>query len=293
MSIPRFALVGASSWLLAAGVWLGASASQQGAAKEDPGIASARERYRAASWPKGNLRAGLRLAELGLPGFAGERLDARPGLPVNRRFVDSSGRPAFGIEMSVGDSLEEAQRVLLGHLAAHSSAEPVPSAQSSGLPVGEIGYVGFSGAGAGRILWIAFVRGNVAIRLSCFDPALDPHPDMAGITQAIDASIRRMPVLAPGAGVPHPAIRKFSAAKTDIVAGENVLLELDVLDPAGGEAEIDWIAGGPGQGYVERDKAGQWMLHTTGPGSMTLTVHVVGSTGTSSTASVQLEIADD
>ena len=50
--------------------------------------------------------------------------------------------------------------------------------------------------------------------------------------------------------------------------------------------------GGPGQGYVEKDKSGRWVLHTTKEGSIRLTCTVLGALGVATVAeSRTIEVA--
>ena len=74
-------------------------------------------------------------------------------------------------------------------------------------------------------------------------------------------------------------------------------LDLRVIDSAskagGVPAAIKWAVGGTGQGYVEKDENGRWQLFTTGPGTVTVTVKVLGSNGTATSGKVSLEVEDD
>src|SRR5262249_15902296 len=149
--------------------------------------------------------------------------------------------------------------------------------------VGDVGFVGLSAAP--RIAWIAFARGNVAVRVSCLDPRADPHPDMSAIARSIDLAILAVPPLAvpaPGkaAVVPKPVVARFAPQRANCTVGEKVVLDLDARDPAGGALHFEFVVGGPGQGYVEADASGRQVLHTTKEGAITLTVQATGAMGT-------------
>jgi hypothetical protein len=113
------------------------------------------------------------------------------------------------------------------------------------------------------------------------------------VAAGVDAAIVARHTLAVGAVPPRPEITALAVANRDVVAGEIVALDVGVLDPASGEAHLEWIVGGPGQGYVEKSASGTYELHTTGPGAMVLTFEATASTGTIARRSVELTVQDD
>ena len=67
-------------------------------------------------------------------------------------------------------------------------------------------------------------------------------------------------------------------------------LEISVDDALGRKPQYNWVVGGPAQGYVERHAQRAWQLHTTAPGSLRLTLIVIGSNGTRTTQSLDIEV---
>ncbi|MFO0983474.1 MAG: hypothetical protein U1E76_17365 [Planctomycetota bacterium] len=191
------------------------------------------------------------------------------------------------------DSAALAHEQLIASIAFVSTSRTLPTADELGVPVGDVAYAGLSGAGPGRIAWLALVRGNVFARVVCLDARGDLYPDMPAIARALDDAIKSAPVVASGATLPRPVVRSFTAEKRACIAGEIVRLDLALADPAGRSPAVQWIVGGPGQGYVENGKDGEPRLHTTGPGRITLTAVITGALGTSASASVTIEVADD
>ena len=77
------------------------------------------------------------------------------------------------------------------------------------------------------------------------------------------------------------------------MAGDVIRLDVQVVDAGGGTPHLQWVVGGPGQGYVEKKDDGAWYLHTTAPGKIRLTLEVTASTGTFATKSIDLSVDDD
>jgi hypothetical protein len=268
------------------------AAGQDATLENDARIDAARARYDADAWPAGEAHPGLPLASLRFDGYHGEAVTFTAGAPAVTRFADATGEPRFLVEVSVCDSASGAHNVLAGCLSYISSPRPVPSAAELGIAVGDAGYVGR--APAGRIAWIAFVRGNIAVRLSCLDPRAEPHPDMAGLAGTVDRLILAQPVLAAGEPVGRPSVVRCLPARSVCRAGESVSIDLEVLDPGGEPAAIQWEVGGPGQGYVEKDNSGRWVLHTTREGSIRLTCRVLGALGTTANSETwKIEVAPE
>ena len=256
----------------------------------DPQLVLTAQRYAAATWPQGALRAGIDLDRLELPGLRGGDVEHAPPAPLMRRFADAAGVPRVLVEAVVADDVAAADARLVSWLGTVSSPAPVPTASSEGIVVGELGFVGHSAPP--RISWIAFVRGNVAVRVSCLDPRVDPHPNMPGIAAAVDAAIVATRALGKGEVVPKPVVRTFTAERATCRVGENVVLAVDVRDPQPDRAPaLEFVVGGPGQGYVEPDATGRYVLHTTKAGAIALVLQATGSLGSLSQATVKIDVA--
>lgn len=248
-------------------------------------------RYGLSSWPRGALRSGFP-NEPFLPGWVAGALQAERGL-LQRSFRHASapeGAPVFVLETCVEDSAEGAHARLLDWLAGVQSAETMPSLATLGLAFGDVGFAGRAGAAPAALAWIAFVRGNVAVRVLACDPVREPALDLGGIAALVDQSARSAPELEAGRVPAKPRVERFAPAEAEVVAGSAVRLDLALVDPAAGEAHLEWIVGGPGQGYVERATDGSWRFHTTAPGSVTLILEVTGSLGTWTRHEARLEV---
>jgi len=256
--------------------------------------AEARARYAQPSWTRGAMRVGL-ANELALDGFVAAELGSERGL-VTRTFRHAdtpAAAPSFVVESFVADSIDGAQDALVTWLAGVQSAQTMPGLAELGLSVGEAGFAGRSGAGPNTLAWLAFVRGNVAVRVVACDAPREPGLDLGALATAVDLAVQRTPALAAGAAPAKPQIERLSLPRLATVAGTNLRLDWNVIDPAHGEPHLEWTVGGPGQGYVERAKDGAWELHTTGPGVITLGLEVTGSTGTFARREVTLNVLDD
>lgn len=260
-------------------------------AAELPGLAAKRldetaARYEAAAWPTGPARAGLPLMAIAAEGYAGGPAELLPGPLALRRFADDEGAERLLVEVSVRETAAEARTVLLEYLASANSPAPVPRLASLDIPVGDIGFVGR--APGKRIAWIAFLRGNVAVRLVCLDPQADPHPEMAAIAAGIDRLVLEQPLPAEAGPGSRIAVTALTCGRQHCVAGDVVPLRVGLnAEPAA----VRWVVGGPGQGYVERDARGVWQLHTTKDGSIDLECRVLGPNGFTDSASVILAVA--
>jgi hypothetical protein len=251
--------------------------------------------YQVDAWPLGQVRDGLPLDALALAGFRAGPVSSQGAL-VGRDFSSADGpleaAPLFHLEFQVFDSSEAARELLVLWLAGLSSPSRAPLDSSFGVELGEAGYVGPSGAGQKAFSWVAFVRGNVAVRLLNVDPRTAPELALPAIAARIDAAIAARTPLAAAVAVPKPEIATLKAATSSAVAGERVKLDVSALDPSGGTAHLAWTVAGTGQGYVE-ERADGWYLFTTGPGELTVTLGVVSSTGTYAERSLALDVADD
>jgi hypothetical protein len=257
--------------------------------------AETRERYAAAAWPRGEVRSGL-VTELALAGWRAGDLDADRGR-LTRTYARAGVRgapPSFVVESYVADSIEDAHAALVTWLAGVQSPQTMPGLSELGLVLGDVGFAGRAGAAPHALAWIAFVRGNVAVRVSACDPVREPELDLGALADTVDAAIRAAPPLATGRTFPaKPAIARLAAGRTTVVAGEVLALDVAVEDPARGAPHLEWTIGGPGQGYVERSKDGAWKLHTTGPGALTLVLEATGSQGTWTRGELHLVVLED
>lgn len=251
--------------------------------------------YQVDAWPLGQVRDGLPLDALELGSFRAGPVSSQGAL-VGRDFfaagAASDAAPLFHLEFQVFDSSEAARELLVQWLAGLSSPSRAPLDSSFGVELGEAGYVGPSGAGPRAFSWVAFVRGNVAVRVLNVDPRTAPELALPALAAGIDAAIAGRTPLAAAVAVPRPEIATLKAASTAPVAGQRVKLDVSVLDPAGGTAHLAWTVAGTGQGYVE-ERADGWYLFTTGPGHMVVTLGAVSSTGTYAERSLELDAADD
>jgi hypothetical protein len=254
-------------------------------------LAETRARYAQPLWAQGAARRGLR--EVSFAGWSSGALRSDQGL-LTRAFQNGAGgqaSPSFVLETCVADTAGEAHELLVGWLAGVQSSVKAPSTAEAGLTVGEIGFVGRSGAGPGALSWIAFVRGNVAVRVSACDYA--QALDLGAVASAVDLAIQQESVLEEGVVPAKPRIDALSLPRSTAIAGDVLRIQVAVADPAAGEPHLQWTVGGPGQGYVEKDVHGDWQLHTTGPGAITLSVEATASTGTWARGEVAVTVLDD
>jgi len=250
--------------------------------------------YGLSAWPRGAARNGLATDTL-VPGWSAGALQAERGLVQRtfRRAGEAQAAPSFVLETCVEDSAELADGRLVDWLAGLQSVEAAPSLATLGLALGDTGFAGRSGAGADTLAWIAFVRGNVYVRVSACDPVREPALDLGAIAAVLDQAVRAAPELEAGGAPPRPRIESLALARASVVAGTAVRVDVSVTDPAGGTPHLEWTVGGPGQGYVERAKDGSWQLHTTGPGAITLILEATASTGTWARFESHLDVLDD
>jgi len=252
------------------------------------------ELYAFPSWPKGEPRIGL-ANDLALSGWTGVDLHGVDGLLTRRfkRTEPETDAVSFVVESHVAQSPRAAHQDLLGWLASLQSPQRRPALKELGPGIGDVGYFSRSGAGPRAIAWIAFVRGNVAVRVLAFDARQEPDLDLVGVAREIDQALLATATISRGAKIPRPVVRKLASEFEEVVAGERVRLEVEITDPHGGVPHLRWMLGGPGRGYVERGKDGALYLYTTAPGTMELKLEVTGSMGTTTRASVGLEVLDD
>lgn len=259
-------------------------------------IATVRGLYDVDSWQLGAVRDGVLLGSLELSGLRGDAMRPKGDVVIRsftRADAPADASAALLVEVAVADSVEAAQDRLVLWLAGLSSPQAAPEDTRFGVDLGQAGYVGPSGAGQRAFSWVAFVRGNVAVRLLNVDPRANPTLDLGKLAEAIDQGITARAPLALGAAVPKPQVAKLGvAAESPVVAGQPVLLDVAVVDPLDGAPALAWNVGGVGQGYVELRGDG-WYLFPTGAGAATVTLTAVGSTGTVTTRTLDVGIADD
>jgi len=255
-------------------------------------FAAVRERYASAQWTRGPLRAGL-ANRPELPGWSPEAMQSDRGLLTRSYRRASAKSPSFVLETYVAETVEASHDTLVTWLAGLQSLQTMPAARDLGIDVGDVGFVGRSGAGPRAIAWIAFVRGNIAVRISAFDARREPKLDLAGLVRRLDAEILKQKPLAEGAALLRPSIAQLIAERSSAIAGEALQLDFDLADPDEAQAHLEWVVGGPGQGYVERGADGIWRLHTTGPGAIHLTLQATNSLGGYAERSLDLTVADD
>jgi len=256
--------------------------------------AETRARYAQPAWTRGVVRAGLD-NDLELAGWSAGPLQSDRGL-LTRSFHkagDEKASPSFVLETCVEDSVDAAQEQLVVWLAGLQSPQRMPSLAEIGLAVGDAGFAGRAGAGPEALAWIAFVRGNVAVRVSACDAPREPGLDLGALATAVDLAIRHAPVLETGLAPAKPRIEALSLPRATAIAGMALRLDVAIADPAFGKPHLEWVVGGPGQGYVEQAADGSWQLHTTGPGAISLALEVTGSTGTWARHEIALNVLDD
>jgi hypothetical protein len=263
--------------------------AQPDAAQQDA-LQQVRERYGAAEWKKGPRYVGFPLASLEIPGWTGGPLRSDAG-HLRRKFVangDAVPAPAILVGAYVGDSAEAAHRQVLNWLAGFQSPDMLPRAEELDLRMGDVAFLGISRE---KIpVWIGLARGNIAMFVANTDSRAHPQLDLTAIAIALDKVAASQKQLDSEGELPVPKIERFVPATSTVKAGEVVPLDLTISDPAGGVPHVQWVVGGPGQGYVQA-RDGAWYLHTTKAGTISLTVEVTASTGTFSSrkASILVE----
>ncbi len=150
--------------------------------------AQVRTKYDAAKWTRGERREGLSV-DLELEGLVADALRGDKGFLTRTYRHEGAERPSLVVESLVARSAQDAHEMLVTWLAGLQSTGKMPSARELGVLAGDEGFVGRSGAAPGAIAWIAFVRGNVAVRVTAFDPMREPALDMARAAHEIDVAI--------------------------------------------------------------------------------------------------------
>ncbi|MDA1259414.1 MAG: hypothetical protein O3A20_02205, partial [Planctomycetota bacterium] len=151
-------------------------------------------RYAQATWPVGAARQGLPNA-LTLPGWTADPLQSADGRLTRsfRRAGEKDAAPAFVIESWVADDARAAQEALVDWLAGLQSDQRMPSVHELGILAGDAGFAGPSGASTRAFAWIAYVRGNVAVRVTASSGRAAAELNLAEIARAVDQAILRVP----------------------------------------------------------------------------------------------------
>lgn len=282
---------------LAPAAFAAQSASKPAASRpRDPQVAHAHDRYRSGDWRRGERKAGFDVGSLKIHNFDGSAVEVIGDNALARRFTATgAAKPLYLIESNVYEAVADAHEKLAEILAFVSSPGTLPTMRASGHDVGDIGYIGYSGAAPGRIAWLAFVRGNITVRVTNLQTSESPAIDAAAVAKLADNAILAAPTLLDTQSLPKPAIDNFTFDKNSVVAGKIVKINFSVSGVTG-EPNIDWITGGTGMGYVERAATasgapGNFELHATGAGAFELTARVTSPLGVSAEAKATIAIA--
>jgi len=269
-------------FLFAAAAFAGPSFAQGDSTGLEAQLTAARATYGADAWPAGARVDGVPLGTLELKGLRADALRT-DGTRVFQTYVGADApadaRAILRLEARVCDDVATAHATLVSWLAAQQSPEPTPRAEAFGARLGEAGYVAPAGAAEGAVSFVAFVRGNVAVRVLNVDLLGSPELDVLGAAKAIDTAIAARPKLELDATPARPDVATLTATATTVAAGASAKLDVLVVDPLGGAATLVWNVGGEGQGYVERRSDG-WLLFPTAPGRLEVKLVAISSLGT-------------
>ena len=252
------------------------------------------QRYQFNTWESGVRRAGIPNA-LDLQGWTQFEFDAQEGHVTRTYHRKGAGARDIRciVEPHVGETSVDSHSQLLTWLASLQSPELKDSTAELGSVIGDVGFYSLSGAGPRALAWIAFTRGNVAVRVLAYDARKEPGLDLAGIARQIDSQVLLQQPLAETARLPIPRIEELGIAKAQVQAGDRVRIDLKVRDAQGARPHLLWRIGGPGRGYIERAQDGELYFYSTAPGPVTLRLYVTGSTGTWTQGAHSLVVLDD
>ncbi|MFT4538044.1 MAG: hypothetical protein ACI841_001141 [Planctomycetota bacterium] len=249
-------------------------------------------KYDKPAWQQGVRRTGFPVLSLQLEGWRRGQL-MTDGRLLSLPFHEGDNtRPSFVIETIVNDTIAESQDRLIDWLAGIQSPATMPTTETRGIAAGNTGYVGPAQRGENALSWVAFVRGNVAVRLLAVDPNLSGLT-MGDLSKQIDMRLKAQPALAADVSMPKAQVSSLNASSSEVTAGEAFELTYAIAAPFATDHKLEWIIGGPGQGYVEVAQSGRRYLYTTAPGSIDLIMQVTAGNGSVTTHSIQLEVLDD
>jgi hypothetical protein len=273
----------------------GTLAAQSGGTRPDPTREAARVKYDAAHWPQSARRGGFVLEDVTLPGLVGAAVEFDSNGECTRIFSSDQGQKRVVVELSVRDTVADAQALLLDHVASVQSAKTLPSAASKGIRAGDVGYIGYGGKDSSRFSWIAFSIGNLSFRVLDLVPDAGASDDVLVATQTLSDRATALPPLPANAPLPKPKISAFSVESPTVAMGRSTVLTVAATDPTGRAPTLDFVVGGApngvgAQGYVEQDDSGAWRFFATGAGKATLTVRVLGRNGVVESRDVAIEV---
>jgi len=267
----------------------GANGASGASGTEDAQVRAAKEKYSFSEWKQGAQRHGLKIHEFAFAGREGDEIRVLPNGLVTRTYRGTDGRSPLRIELRVHGSARQAHQFLVENLAFVSSLKTLPTTASEGATIGDRGYIGHSGATPGAISWIAWVDGNVSVRLCCTDPRRDPQTPMIELAESLSAAIRQGPELPRRSPPTSPTIDRLEASAERCKAGEELELSFSAQDALGSIGHVQWRILGDAQGYIEPD-GDRWLLTTTGKGSMRVELTVLGAFGTPATRTIEITV---
>ncbi|MBL7008291.1 MAG: hypothetical protein ISR76_04785 [Planctomycetes bacterium] len=289
MNVLRSTLLLLLAWLAAGGA--GFAAQGPGPGSEPEAVQRALRLYQPETWPAGPRRAGIALAELQFP-FLGDSLLEYDDACFARTWQDLAGSPALRVEAVIAEDAAGARSALIPWLAWVSSPRPLLRGADAEIAVGDAAFAAPAGPGPERLAWVAFLRGNVAVRVLVLEPGSATAPDLRAAARQVDARILAAPRLEADQALPQPELLGFHPALRRCDSRQTVPLAVQFTDRSGGPALLKWEVRGSGSGYVEDDPLGQPRFYPTGPGAVELVLTVVGRFGVSVQAGARLEILD-
>ena len=213
MKTTTIALSLLAAALLAAVGWTQAAGGPQSSGGKDAVVEAAAAKYDSAHWPAGERRVGCELGALTLSALTGRPCE-RTGAAVTRRFADAQNKDVLLVEMVVADTAKAAHAKLLDHIAFVQSVKTLPTAQSRGIPAGDVGFVGFGNVEQDKIAWLAFVAGNVEFRVMSLDPGTPVQPNVRDAVARLNALVQQAATVPAGSPIPAPAIENLAADPT-------------------------------------------------------------------------------
>jgi hypothetical protein len=237
-------------------------------------------------WTQGPLVPGIALGELNLLPYGADAMEYDAGVLTRTYRSPGAEAPAFQVEAEVFDSAAEAHDELVRWLAGVSSQALAPRVAT----LGDAAYAAPTPTPSGPKSWVLFVRGNVAVSVSVLDSSRTPNLDLVPLARAVDASIVALRPEAPLERVLRPEVRQLLVPAT-AKGPRPVSLGVDAVGPYGQPCHLRWTVSGAGQGYVQKDRAGAWKFHPTGPGETTLTLEATSRYGVLTRATAQVAVS--